>query len=230
MGRDREAYSHLVNAVELFDQEDLPWMKGTSLVHLANVSLGMNEYEQALHWLDMARPYMEDSEDPWNLAFMANNYGEIARARGQIDEAEKFYRQTEGWYEQADAVGDQARLVHTFGYIALHQNDHAEAAVLFQKSLADFRTLGNVRGIAECLAGLAAVAAVRDQHSLGAELLGAAHALLEAFGGRWWPADRVEIENTQALLAENLGDAFESAYQRGVAMTREDAVKLAGSV
>ena len=42
-GRDKEAYPHLVDALELFDQQIQPWMKGTALVHLANVSLGLGE-------------------------------------------------------------------------------------------------------------------------------------------------------------------------------------------
>ena len=48
-GKDKEAYPHLVDAVELYDQQDQPWMKGTALVHLANVSLGLGDPEQAIN-------------------------------------------------------------------------------------------------------------------------------------------------------------------------------------
>ncbi len=193
-GKDKEAYSHLVDAVELYDQQDQPLMKGTTLVHLANVSLGLGDPEQATQWLDMATPYLMNSGDVWSMAFGYSNYGEVARTQGDYDKAEDFYRRTFDLYQQADAKGDQARLVHTFGYIAQHKGNFEEAQSLFLESLNDFRKLGNHRGIAECLAGLAGLAAEQGNPEWAAPLLGSAESQLKAIDGAWWPADRVEIE------------------------------------
>ena len=226
-GRDREAYPHLVDAIELFDQQDDDWKKGTTLVHLANVSLGMGSTEEALKWLDIAMPYMKSSQDPWNLAFALNNYGEVARSLGDYDKAEQYYRQTEKYFELADAVGDQARLVHSFGYIELHKGHTDAAKDLFRKSLSDFRKLGNHRGIAECLAGLAGVAVKQGRHAWAAPLLCAAEQQLESFGGVWWPADRVEIEHCKAELQEKLGDSFTDTWMQGQFMDVEDSIRYA---
>jgi len=125
-----------------------------------------------------------------------NNYGEVARALGDYERAEEFYRRTEALYTQADAKGDQARLVHTFGYIALHKRDYEDSKALFLQSLSDFQELGNHRGIAECLAGLAVLAVEQENYEWAVPLLGAAEKHLTSFGGDWWPADRVEIERT----------------------------------
>ena len=227
LGRDREAYPHLVDAVELYDQQGQVWMKGTSLVHLANVSLGMGNPEQALKWLDMAMPFMKQSSDIWSLAFALNNYGEIARTLGEYDKAEEYYRRTEALYKQADAKGDRARLVHTFGYIAQHKGDYDDARALFVQSLQDFRELGNHRGIAECLAGLAGLAAVQGEYEWAAPLLGAAEKQLEAFGGAWWPADRVEIERAREEIETALGDRFEEKWALGQSMGVDKAIAYA---
>jgi predicted ATPase/Tfp pilus assembly protein PilF len=226
-GRDKEAYPHLVDAVELYDEHNQPWMKGTTLVHLANVSLGLGDPDQAIQWLDMAMPFMNESGDIWNMAFGLNNYGEVARAQGDYKTAEKFYRRTEELYKQADARGDQARLVHTFGYIAQHKGDFQEAETHFQESLNDFRELGNHRGIAECLAGLAGLASEQGKHTWAAPLLSAAESELEAFGGAWWPADRVEIERSRERMQIALADSFEPLWAQGQTMNVDEAIAYA---
>jgi predicted ATPase/Tfp pilus assembly protein PilF len=226
-GKDKQAYPHLVDAVELYDEQDQSWMKGVTLVHLANVSLGMGDPEQAIQWLDMAMPVLKRSGDIWGMAFGLNNYGEVARAMGDYAKAEEFYRRTEALYAQADAKGDQARLVHTFGYIAHHKGENEEAKALFLESLSDFQELGNHRGIAECLAGLATLATEQEKYEWAAPLLGAAEKQLTSFGGDWWPADRVEIERAVKRMQTALGAAYEGLWTEGQAMTVEEAIEYA---
>jgi predicted ATPase len=226
-GRHSAAYPYLVDAVELFDQQREPWGKGITLVHLANVSLGMGDPDQAVHWLDMAMPVIKESGDIWIMAFALNNYGEVARVQGEYSKAEEYYRRTEELYRQADARGDQARLVHTLGYIAQHKGDLEGAESLFRESLAQFRELGNHRGIAECLAALAGLAAEQGRHEWAAPLLGSAEAQLESFGGSWWPADLAEIERTRERLQSALEGELDALLAQGRAMDAEEAIEYA---
>ena len=228
-GEDQRAYPHLVDAVELFDQLNMVWAKGISIVHLANVSLGLGDANQAHQWLDTALPIMQQSGDLWNMAFTLNNYGEVARVLGDYDQAESYYRQTEQLYAQADAKGDQARLVHTFGYIAMHKGNYEEAKAFFRESLEDFIKLGNHRGIAESLAGLAGLAAVQENHAWAVPLLAAAEYQLHSFGGDWWPADRVEIDRALESMRSALGEKFETLWKQGSTMKVEDAIAYAST-
>lgn len=227
-GRDVEAYPHLVGATELFDQTGDDWYKATTLVHLANVALGLGDFEQAHARLDQAMPMVDAIGDAWQVAFALNNYGEIARAQGDYATAEGYYRQTKEQYREADAMGDQARLVHTTAYLAVHKGEYEHARELFDQSLTHFRELGNKRGIAECLAGLAAVAADQGQDEWAAPLLGAAQALLTSFGAAWWPADRVEVERVRSNLGAALGEErFEEFRAQGQAMDMAQAIEYA---
>lgn len=228
-GRDKEAYSHMVDAVELYDQQNLSFAKAITLVHLANVSLGLGEPQRALQWLDMAMPLAKDSGDVWIIAFALSNYGEVARALGEFEKAEGYYQRTRELYAQADAKGDQARLLNTFGYIAQHKGEFDEAEALFQESLADFRELGNQRGMAESLAGLASLAAEQGQHQWAVPLLSAAESQLKAFGGAWWPADRVEIERARERMRAALNDEFETLWAQGQLMDVEEAIAYAST-
>lgn len=223
-GKDKEAYPYLVDAVELSDDMGMEEFKTITLVHLANASLGLGDAGEAMKWLDMALPGMKASGDDWIMAFGFTNYGEVARVLGNFEEAEEYYRKTQELFIKEGANGDQARLVNVLGYIAQHKGDLEEAGRLFRQSLRDFRELGNQRGIAESLAGLATLAVVQGKDKWAAPLLSAAESQLFAFGGVWWPADRVEIELARERMRTALGDDFEAHWEMGQTMGIEDAM------
>jgi hypothetical protein len=88
-----------------------------------------------------------------------------------------------------------------------------------------FRRLGNKRGIAECIAGLASLRARQGELESGAKMLGAAEALLGASGAAWWPADRVEVEQTRGILQAGLSrDEFAATWAEGQTMTLDQAI------
>ena len=227
-GRDKEAYGHLTMAAEMFDEVADNWDKVNTLIHLANASLGLGETQQAETWLCQAMPMAESVGDPWQIAFCHNNFGEVARVQGNYERARGYYERSEALYREADALGDHARLVHTLAYLALHDGDAARAEEMFHERLAAFQRLGNKRGMAECLGGLAAVAAARGDAAWGAPLLAAADAQFAASGAAWWPADRVEVERTRQQLWAALGEAeFGRLWEQGRGMSLERAIGYA---
>lgn len=227
-GNDRDAYTHLMQSAERFDQWESGWDSCNTLIHMANASLGLGELDQAEEWLKRAYPLTKEVGDPWQIAFCLNNFGEVARSRGDYESARDYYVRSEAMYREADAIGDHARLIHTLGYMALRDEEVARAEVLFLESLDAFRQLGNKRGMAECVAGLAAVAIARDSAERAAVLLVAAETQMRAAGAAWWPADRVELKRTRAAIAEQTeAEALEAYAARGRALSLEEAMALA---
>lgn len=225
-GRDREAYSQLSKAAERFDQEGSQWDKCTTLVHMANASLGLGQIKQAEAWLHEALPMAQENGDVWQIAFCLNNLGEVARVQGDYEKARYYYLESEALYRQADAIGDHIRLIHTLGYLALHDGDVSQAETCFRESLGAFRKLGNRRGIAESLAGLAGVGVATGEAAWGTPLLSAADAQMVSSGAAWWPADRVELEHTRQRMHETLGeDEFERLWVLGQGMSLEDGLE-----
>ena len=93
-----------------------------------------------------------------------------------------------------------------------------------------FRRLGNRRGIAECLAGLAGLKARQGATHWGTTLLSAAESLLKITGGAWWPADRVEVERNREMMQSALtDDEFTKAWKTGGAMTIDQAIAFASN-
>ena len=225
IGKDSEAHTLLKEAEVLFRESGKSYFHAITLVHLGNVALGLGKPAEARDWLDQAYPLFKELGEKWGLSFVLNNLGEVARVQGNYEQAHGYYKESEALLRATGDKGDLARLVHTLGYIAGHEGDDDLAEAQFRESLAMFRRLGNKRGIAECIAGLASLRAKQGKPKIAAQMLGAAEALLGASGGAWWPADRVEVEKTRAILQSELGkDEFRGAWAEGQTMTLEQAI------
>jgi predicted ATPase len=227
MGEDAAAHPILERAQKLFREIDDPYFYSITLVHLGNVALGLGDLQEARSWLDQAHSHSQEIGEDWTISFALNNLGEVARVQGDYDQAGKYYQQSEALLRGMGDKGDLARLIHNRGYVALQAGDYAGAETRFRESLTLFHRLGNQRGIAESLAGLGGLRSAQGQPRQGAELLGAAHALMQDAGAAWWPADRAEIERILQAIRSNLdADVFDAAWTAGKDLALEQAIEL----
>jgi hypothetical protein len=112
--------------------------------------------------------------------------------------------------------------------MALEQGPHGKARRRLAKSLKIRSELGNKRGIAESLEGLAGVAVGMEQRERAARLYGAAAALRIAIGAPVPPRDHEEQARRIAIVRAGLGEgASAAAWARGEAMTLKQAVSYA---
>jgi tetratricopeptide (TPR) repeat protein len=230
MGRDRTAQPLLREALELFEQQNLPYFHIITIVLLGNVQLGLSNLEQARALYEEATVRARVLGENWTLSFALSNLGDVARIEGQYELAGQYYDECETLLSETGDIGtgDLARFVHNLGYVAQHDGDFTRAESRFRKSLTIFRRLGNRRGIAECLAGLAGLKARQGEAQWGATLLSTAEALLQSTGGAWWPADRVEVEANQEIIRSALSESeLAVAQKQGKAMTLEQALAFA---
>jgi predicted ATPase len=228
MGRDRTAQPLLRDALELFEQQNLPYFHIMTMVLLGNVQLGLGNLEQARALYEEAAVRARPLGENWILSFPLSNLGEVARSQGQYDLARKYYEECEALLRDTGNTGDLARFAHNLGYIAQHEGDFPRAESQFRKGLTIFRRLGNRRGIAECLAGLAGLKARQGEAQWGATLLSAAESLIQSAGGAWWPADRIEVEANQEIIRCALSESeLTAARKKGKAMALEEALTFA---
>ncbi len=82
--------------------------------------------------------------------------------------------------------------------------------------------------MAECMAGLGAVAAAIQQSERAARLLAAADSLLKAIDQVIDPSDRVEFDHAVSTARMRMGEqAFDAAWAEGRGLTTEQAIGLA---
>ncbi len=229
MGRDGDAQPLLEEAIRFFVNHN-PYFHAITLVHLGNAELGLGRPDKAQAYHSKAETAALQINENWLLSFALNNLGEVARVEGKYDLARNYYEECEALLPDSGDKGDRARFVHSLGYIAQHEGDLERAEAQFRTSLKMFRQLGNRRGMAECMAGLAGLKARQGQAEWGAVMLSAADAVLKATGGAWWPADRVEVEANHDFIRSVLAEAdFDAARKKGGAMTLEQALAFAST-
>src|SRR5262249_34953136 len=115
--------------------------------------------------------------------------------------------------------------LHNQGYLAQRRGDQHRAAELFHQSLRIFQDLGDQRGVAECVMGLAGVAAAVGQAECAAQLFGAAEAKLASLGvvvsASNLPDYRRNVARARAQLEETV---FAAAWADGRALPLEAAI------
>jgi tetratricopeptide (TPR) repeat protein len=231
MGRDNDARPFLEQARAGFKAIGQDYFSVFTIVHLGNAELGLGNPEQARALHEQALGEAQTIGEEWLVSFALNNLGEVARTQGEYELARGYYEECEALLRDMGDRGDFARFEHSLGYIAQYEGDYEQAERQFRESLAMFRQLGNRRGMAECMAGLAGLKARQGEADWGAAMLGAADTLLKVTGGAWWPADRVEVERTEAILREALGEEeLAAAREKGEAMTLEEALAFASKI
>jgi predicted ATPase/class 3 adenylate cyclase len=148
------------------------------------------------------------------MAFMTDD---LERARTLLDEGLAL---TEG---RGDRMGI-ATGNHTVAQVARLQGRLDDAAVHYRRALTGLHELGDVVSLTEPLQGLAAVAIATGQTERGVRLLAANSAIREQIGGGpppEWLRLGDPLSDARAVLDE---ESYDRAWQRGLAMTLEEAV------
>jgi tetratricopeptide (TPR) repeat protein len=221
-GKYLQARSQLEQSLALFRELGDLWYIAQVLIDLGLVAVYQEDYGAARAWYEEGLILARALKDRSLIATALNNLGEVARCQDDDERAALLYAESLQLHQELGNKPETPRLLHNLGYVALHRGDIPQASAYFRSSLSRFEQLGMARGIAENLAGLAAVAAVSGQAAEAARLWGAAEALHETVGTPIWPTDRREHLRYQALARTELDTAsWETAWQQGRASSLE---------
>jgi predicted ATPase/class 3 adenylate cyclase len=248
LGDNRTARALLEESVALHRQLNAKEFIANTIRHLGTVALRQGDVAAARTAFEESLAISRECGDRLGQALALTTLGDLVRYEGNYQRAKVPYQESLQLFEELGDKGDIARQYHNLGYVALRQGDVQHAHAHFQASLQLFLLMGIKRGIAECLVGLAGVAAAlasthqaaperREAQSAAvnwrraesaARLLGSASALRAANDSLMWPADHVEHERIVAEVCALLGEsALGMAWAEGRAMTIEQAIAYA---
>jgi non-specific serine/threonine protein kinase len=157
------------------------------------------------------------------LGFTVCLQGDAAKALALCDEAVRLARQT-------GAAGRLTLALIYQGQVTSLLDQSADAAAAFQEGLQLAREWESAWGMAECLEGLAVVAASTGQFARAARLLGAAARLREAIGAPVHPVDRADHDRAVQASQSALGaEAYATAWASGQALSVDAVIDDAAS-
>ncbi len=156
-----------------------------------------------------------------NLGLTRLRQGDHAASRALHEESLAVFR----------SLGDRPCIAMALNHLAILaglDGDHPAARNLHQQGLAIQRDLGDRRGAVDSLEGLAAVACGESARAFAAALWGAATRLREEIGAPHTIETARDQERRVVAARDALGnEAFDRAWQAGVAMTLEQAIRYA---
>jgi predicted ATPase len=126
----------------------------------------------------------------WHLAMSLLNLGLASLHARRLDDAKKHLTEAVDMHR---AIGDEvfaARAIGYLGHVALALGELGRAEDLFETSTRAFEARGDEAGIAEGLAGLAAVRAAQGRDDEARQLADASEAIRTRSGWRPLPSDR----------------------------------------
>jgi non-specific serine/threonine protein kinase len=158
----------------------------------------------------------------YGLGVAARHAGDASTARELLDESLAIFR------ELGDREG-MAKAMSNLGQVAAAQGDYPAARSLQQEGLAIYRELSDRSGIAGLIEGLAGTAFALGEPVRAACLWGAMERLREDIAAPMAPSERPHYDRIVADARAAIDDAaaFDLAWQRGRAMTLDQAIAYA---
>ncbi len=203
---------------------------GRALFWLALVAEYEGDDNTAAADFQQALELFQSSDDALWSALTLSALGDCACRLGDLDRAEELC--AEGM-RLARTVGDGFVIwnnLQTQGNLELARKRWDRAARLHWEELSVAQDIGDLRGVADGLAGIAGAAVGRQQHEPGARLLGAADRLRLAIGRGKLPG-HAQFERAESTARAALGDSiFQAAWDAGAELSVDEAIALAQSM
>jgi predicted ATPase/class 3 adenylate cyclase len=156
---------------------------------------------------------------------LTNNAGVHALRAGDIRAARAYLQQTA---QPMRAIGSEnPDFPINMGWVLRQDHDPDGARSSFQAALRMSRRAGDHRGLAHASLGLACLAADTGDWHRAAVLHGAAQAFLDPTGQPWEELEARYRRDSLDQVRGHLGEQFEQAYARGLALSYDEAFDLA---
>jgi non-specific serine/threonine protein kinase len=194
---------------------------GLSLVFDGNV-------ESAQKYLDESSLLYRQLNIHTDQRQLFSAYGHIALMRGDYEQARAYFQENARVAKELgnrlDYLWSNARIGHT----ALHEGNLIEARRVFVETTQEFQKDRYIVGLVFTLQCMASLYFAAGKAENAARLIGWADRTREEIGDTPPASEQAEVDRLLAAVVTRLGRAaFEEAYDKGCAMTADEAVAFA---
>jgi predicted ATPase/DNA-binding CsgD family transcriptional regulator len=206
---------------------DLGDRQGTALalLLLGNVAEDRGDYAAAASRFEEALALYRAGGDAAWVALVRYHLGVVAYGRGDPDEATALLEEALGLFRGAGNHWGTMITLTYLGLVAADRGDARRAGARLAESLALFEQVGADDCLADCLAGVAVLAAACRQPEPAARLFGAAAALQDALGYPFPLPERATHQRAEQTVQAQLSEpGYAVAYAAGRTMTPAQAI------
>jgi predicted ATPase/DNA-binding SARP family transcriptional activator len=202
--------------------------EASTLGNIGAIELHLGNYARAREYLMQCQQLARELGNELTLAGVANVLGVLETLEERPEDSER-------WFEESLSIAMRIRnhegaaiALLNLGLLALWSERFDDSRLRFEESLTLATDLQHPLQTAECIVGLAAVAAQRDDCTRAARLLGSMQALLDETAIELEPAFRELEQKTQAMVRARMGgNAANRAFEAGRTQRRGDALSYA---
>jgi len=203
------------------------WGEAYAVYMLGMAATEREDWSGALPFFEASLDAFRRLGDDHYVLLAGDGIAWIARMLGDRERGKRLHEET---LARARAGGDSgvvALQLWQLAGLAIKEGRTNEALAMLREALVLNRDEGYREGIAEVLVGMASTLQAVSAPAAATALLAAAARLREEIGGgAGWVADA--IERQRGSLHDSLGDAaFESAWERGRALSEDETIALA---
>jgi predicted ATPase/DNA-binding SARP family transcriptional activator len=185
--------------------------------------------------IDSAQKYLDES----NLLYQQLNisaghdhlitaYGQIALMRGDYEKARSYFQENARIGREVGSRRDYLWANICLGQVDLREGNLTEARQVFAKTAQEFQKDGYAIGLVVSLECIASLYVAVSKTEYAARLIGWADATREGIGETRAFLEQADVDRDKAASLIILGKAaFEDAYDKGYAMTLDEAVEYA---
>ncbi|HEX5992547.1 MAG TPA: tetratricopeptide repeat protein [Thermomicrobiales bacterium] len=186
-----------------------------ALNNLGTVAMELEDYGRAQELFSESLTLHRRVGDRQAIASTLNNLGEAASSLGDAETAMGLFRESHSLALEGGNRLYAAIAMENLAALTRLRGENRVAQSRFREALLLYHAVGDKRGIASCLSGLAATAAAQERVEEAAALLGAASRIFDAHDA----LGVSDLAEAVTLLRSTMGDeAFEAAWQSGWAM------------
>ena len=230
-GEFAQARRHAENRLAIGEKLDDPSEVARALFGLGLAVVELGEIDEAAALFERSAGLAGDLGDERLRSGAVFGSASIALLEGNYRRAEELFEETLAFDRSlGDTIGVGQGLV-ALGWVALGLDDPPTSASHFRQALDLSLRVGMTQRVADCLDGLAGVAAAQRNASRAARLAGAATSLRSKAGVSAEIVERTMAAQTEQLGRPLLGDElWDVECAHGVGMTLDDALAYALSV